>query len=66
MTQDQIIEMLLAFIAADDDQPDTKARASEDAFNEVALQLFAYQFENNKAFRQFSVQRGRTPRTARR
>ena len=65
MTQDQIIEMLLAFIAADDDQPDTKARASEDAFNEVALQLFAYQFENNKPFRQFSVQRGRTPRTAR-
>lgn len=65
MTQDDIIEMLLTFIAADDERCDTKTAASEDSFNEVALQLFAYQFENNRPFRQFSIQRGRTPRTAR-
>ena len=65
MTQDDIIEMLLAFIAADDERSDIKTQTSEDAFNDVALRLFAYQFENNKPFRQFSIQRGRTPRTAR-
>ena len=55
MTQDQIIETVLAFIEADD--------ASENAFNGLALDLFAHQFENNKPFRQFSVRRERTPRT---
>ncbi|MFT5486770.1 MAG: hypothetical protein ACI9JL_001843 [Paracoccaceae bacterium] len=65
MTQNDIIEMLLAFIAADDERCDAKTAASEDGFNEVALQLFAYQFENNRPYRQFSIQRGRTPRTAR-
>ncbi len=65
MTQDDIIEMLLEYIAADDDRTATKTQASEDAFNDVALLLFAYQYENNRPFRQFSIQRGRTPRTAR-
>ena len=57
MTQDQIIEALLAFIAQDG--------ATEDEFNELALELFAYQFENNSPFRQFAMQRERTPRTTR-
>lgn len=65
MTQNDIIDMLLAFIAADDDRCDTSTAAAEDAFNDVALRLFAYQFENNRPFRQFCIQRGRTPRTAR-
>lgn len=57
VTQDEIIERLLGFISADD--------ATESAFNALALDLFAYQFENNLPFRQFCRQRGRTPRTAR-
>lgn len=61
MTQNDIIAMLLAYIGADD----APRAAPEDAFNDVALQVFAYQFENNRPFRQFSIQRGRTPRTAR-
>ncbi len=56
MTQDEIIRRLLDFIAADD--------ATESAFNRLALEVFAYQFENNSPFRQFCMQRGRTPRTA--
>ena len=55
MTQDQIIETLLDFIAADG--------ATEEAFNGLALDLFAYQFENNPPFRRFSMTRERTPRT---
>ena len=55
MVQAQIIETVLAFIEADD--------ASENAFNGLALDLFAHQFENNKPFRQFSMRRERTPRT---
>ena len=61
MTQNDIIAMLLAFIATEDEP----AAVSEDAFNDIALQVFAYQFENNRPFRRFSIQRGRTPRTAR-
>lgn len=56
VTQDEIIRELLDFIAADD--------ATESAFNRLALEIFAYQFEHNVPFRQFSMQRGRTPRTA--
>ncbi len=56
MTQDQIIETVLGFIAAGD--------ATEDSFNGLALDLFAYQFENNLPFRRFSMQRERTPRSA--
>ena len=57
MTQDQIIESVLAFIQADG--------ASEDAFNGLALDLFAHQFENNTPFRRFSMRREWTPRTTR-
>ena len=58
MTQDRIIEAVLAFIAADG--------ATEQEFNGLALDLFAYQFENNAPFRRFALQRERTPKTARR
>ena len=54
MTQDQIVEALLDFIAADG--------ATEEAFNGLALDLFAYQFENNLPFRRFCMKRERTPR----
>lgn len=57
MTQDQITKALLAFIAQDD--------ATEEEFNNLALELFAYQFENNSPFRQFCMQRTRTPLTTR-
>jgi len=57
VTQTQIIDALLAFIAADG--------ATENEFNSLALKLFAYQFENNLPYRQFSLQRARTPRTTR-
>ncbi len=57
MTQDQIIEALLGFIAADG--------ATDAAFDALALDLFAYQVENNTPFRRFALQRERTPRTAR-
>ncbi len=55
MTEAQIIEQLLGFIAADE--------ASEEEFNRLALELFAYQFEHNEPFRRFATQRAKTPRT---
>ena len=55
MTEAQIIDHLLAFIAADG--------ASDDDFNTMALALFAYQFENNQPYRRFCQQRERTVRT---
>jgi len=57
VTQDEIIRELLDFIAADD--------ATETAFDRLALEIFAYQFEHNAPFRKFCMQRRRTPRTAR-
>jgi hypothetical protein len=57
VTEAQVIEELLAFIAAGD--------TTEDAFDRLALKLFAYQFENNEPFRRFAVRRARTPRTVR-
>lgn len=57
MTQDEIVEKLLAFIGADD--------ATDTAFDNLALELFDYQFEHNIPYRQFCLQRGRTPHTAR-
>jgi hypothetical protein len=56
VTQDEIIRELLDFIAADD--------ATESAFDRLALEIFAYQFEHNEPLRKFCLQRGRTPRTA--
>jgi len=55
VTEAQIIDHLLAFIAADS--------ASDDDFNTMALALFAYQFENNQPYRRFCQQRERTIRT---
>ncbi len=55
MTQAQIIEELLGFIAAAD--------ATETEFNRLALDLFAYQFEHNQPYRRFATQRARTVRT---
>ncbi len=55
MTEAQIIETLLEFIAADS--------AGENEFNAFALQIFAYQFENNAPYQRFCRQREKTPRT---
>lgn len=57
MTEAQIIKTLLNFIVADG--------ATNDDFNALALQIFAYQFENNIPYRRFCRQRERTPRTVR-
>lgn len=57
VTEAQIIDRLLAFIADEG--------ASDDAFNAMALELFAYQFENNQPYRRFCQQRERTVRTVR-
>lgn len=52
---DALVADLLAFIS--------EADASEDAFNALALRLFAQQFRHNSAFQKFCQQRGRTPRS---
>lgn len=49
---------LLAFMA----QPDS----SEEAFNHLALRLFAYQFQHNHAYHQYCRQQRKTVRTVRR
>jgi hypothetical protein len=55
VTEAQIIDHLLTFIAADG--------ASADIFNAMALEVFAYQFENNQPYRRFCQQREKTART---
>ena len=55
MTEAQIIDYLLTFIATKD--------ASDDVFNAMAMELFAYQFENNQPYRRFCRQREKTVRT---
>ena len=57
-----LVSGLLDFIA----RPRTDATAGEDAFNALALRLFAHQFQHNTAFQRFCQQRGRTPRTVKR
>lgn len=57
MRQDQIVRKVLDFI--DGDAPD------EAAFDALALELFAYQFDGNGPFRKFALARGKTPRTVR-
>jgi len=57
VTEAQIIERLLGFIAADD--------ATEAAFDRLALELFSYQFERNQPYRRFATQRAKTIRTVR-
>jgi hypothetical protein len=56
-TEAQIIDRLLAFIAADS--------VTDDDFNAMALELFAYQFENNAPYRRFCQQREKTARAVR-
>lgn len=58
MHQDEIVARLLDFIAAD--KPD------DAAFEALALDLFAYQFNANLPFRKFALARGKTPRTVKR
>ncbi len=55
MTEAAIIESLLDFIS--------RTAASDDDFNQLALTIFAYQFEHNLPYRRFATQRGRTPFT---
>ncbi|MCA8927821.1 MAG: long-chain fatty acid--CoA ligase [Alphaproteobacteria bacterium] len=57
MARDPIATELLDFIAAD--------RPDEDAFNALALRLFAHQFAHNQPFAKFARARGKTPRTVR-
>ena len=54
-TETQIIDQLLAFIAANS--------VTDDDFNALALELFAYQVENNAPYRRFCQQREQTVRT---
>lgn len=54
MSQDAIVAALLDFIAAEG--------ADDAQFNAMALELFAYQFENNAPFQKFARSRGKTPR----
>ena len=56
LTQEQLINSILEFIASD--------ATTEMDFNKLAIESFAYQYENNIPFRQFSIQQGSTPRTA--
>ena len=56
-TETQIIDQLLAFIAAHS--------VTDDDFNAMALELFAYQVENNAPYRRFCQQREQTIRTVR-
>jgi len=57
VTEAQIVDRLLGFIAADD--------AGEAEFDALALDLFGWQFETNAPFRRFATQRAKTPRTVR-
>lgn len=57
MKQDQVISELLHFIERGD--------GSDAAFDDLALRLFAYQYEQSAPFRRFCQQRRRTPRTVR-
>ncbi|MFX3625620.1 MAG: long-chain fatty acid--CoA ligase [Ectobacillus sp.] len=53
--QQEIIDLLLNFMETDS--------YSDEAFNDCALQLFAYQYTNNLPFRKFCMQKGKTLRT---
>ena len=55
MSRAMIIDEILAFIA--------KEHSSDDAFNALALQIFAFQFQNNLPYASFSRSCGKTPRT---
>jgi hypothetical protein len=55
VTEEQIINELLEFMACPD--------VAEQNFNQLALKVFAYQFEHNPLYRRFAVQRAKTTRT---
>ena len=55
MTHDAIVRRVLDFIDLGD--------ASDDAFNQLALLLFDYQFQHNLPFAKFARTRGKTPRS---
>jgi hypothetical protein len=61
MEYDAIVADLLTFIAAD--APGAADAFGDDAFEQMALQLFAYQFAHNQPFAKFARARGKTPRT---
>jgi hypothetical protein len=55
MDYDAITAELLSFIKGD--------TPNDDEFNQMALQVFAYQFAHNQPFAKFARVRGKTPRT---
>ncbi len=55
MTEAAIIQSLLDFLP--------RTATTDDDFNQLALAIFAYQFEHNLPYRRFAIQRGRTPFT---
>lgn len=57
VTEAQITKALLAFI--------DRSEATEAAFEEMALAVFACQFAHNQPYRRFAIQRGRTTLTVR-
>lgn len=59
MTEDQIVSELLDFIASDA----MGDAVDDEAFNRMALRVFAYQFDANGPFNKFSRARAKTPRT---
>ena len=56
MSQDKLVRTILDFIDSE-----TK---TEKEFDELAIELFAYQYANNLPFRQFAMQQGSSPRIA--
>lgn len=56
-----IYDRVLAFIEADIGT----GAAADEAFDALALAVFAHQFEHNQPYRRFAMQRGRTPRGVR-
>ena len=55
MTQEKIIETLLDFIVADDERAAVGSTTSNEVFNEIALELYRYQFSFNQPFRHFHL-----------
>ncbi len=55
MTEAQLVDNLLKFISG--------GPSTEEDFNLMAMQIFAYQFENNQPYHQFCLQKATTPRT---
>lgn len=55
MDAEKLDEAILAFIE--------KTEVSESEFNDLALQIFAYQFERNEPYRNLCLKKGKTPET---